>query len=316
MSLITNNELLQDLYDKIKPSKPNTPNKPNKPQNPILNPTREIMEITKQDKADMEAAIKRGYNPHLTKTTTIKNNLYQGDTYFIKFDEYNVTITNKTKKYTKKLNLSNLLRGMNQNDKINFLKKIQTLPAEVLEDLAVECDRIQSSSGQNMNINPNNPNFTAGGYYTPQKDSIVTAPRHLVHELGHALDYQGVGNMNGDNNNSAIMKNKKFLKAFNIGLKRYAEAGGKQYNYKDESTWPSGKDQRNKKSNYCTANPRELWAEIYTAMMTGTCQSLETITKYFPEAIKVGKEFLQEVRSESSPNRHNTPIRDVLSVLG
>lgn len=307
---IQNQDILRLLYNQFVNTV--TPNKPTNLQSQNLT---SINEMLKQDEADMQAAINSGYKPYLIKTSTIKNTLYQGDTYVIKFNEYSVTITNKTKNYSKKLNLSNLLRGMNQEDKIAFLKKIQTLPGEVLEDLAVECDIITSSTGHNMNIRPENTGFVAAGYYTGSEDSIVTKPQALVHELGHAVDYQGRGNMSGENNNSAIMKNKDFIKAFNIGLARYKKAGGKQYNYNDNSTWISANDNRAQKSNYCTANPRELWAELYTSMMTGSCKSMNTIITYFPEAIEVGKKFLQKVRTEHSPNRHNTPMREILNSI-
>lgn len=268
-----------------------------------------------EDKRVMEKAIEQGYNPHLVKSSKVQNELYKGDNYTVKFNEYEVTITNESKQYTRKINLSNVLAGMNEKDKIEFLKKIQTLPAEVLDDMSVEVDRLASTTGQNMNTISTNPDFVAGGCYRGNKDTITTKPKHIVHELAHAIDYQGVNNMDGKNNHSRILQNKKFLKAFQMGLDRYIKKGNKQYDYNDKTTWSNKLSNFKKESNYCTANPKELWAELYTALMTGTCQSYNTIVKFFPEAIIVGKELLAEFRSENPETRHNTQMRQALSAI-
>ena len=71
-----------------------------------------------EDKRVMEKAIEQGYNPHLVKSSKVQNELYKGDNYTVKFNEYEVTITNESKQYTRKINLSNVLAGMNEKDKI------------------------------------------------------------------------------------------------------------------------------------------------------------------------------------------------------
>lgn len=296
-----------------------TPKKVRQAENePVLNADG-IKKFFEKHAEIMKQAVANGYKPNLKiENSQVKNDLRTGDVYSIEYNEFRVTITNKTKNKTTILNLNALLSGMSTEDAVNFMKYIQTLPGEVLEDLAIEADRITSSTGQNMNTTTN-PDFTAGGIYRGGKDNITTSPRHLVHELGHAMDYHGEKNMSGKNNYSRIMKNKKFLEAFEIGLKRFKDAGNKQFDYNDKSTWSSGKKLKfgniqftmTQDSNYCTANPKELWAEIYSALTMGSCSSYNTIVKYFPEAIKVGKEILNEIRNEPEKNRHNSQIRKI-----
>ncbi len=297
-----------------------TPKKVQQAENkPVLN-ANGIKKFMEKRADIMKQAVANGYKSNLKiENSQVKNDLRTGDVYSIEYNEFRVTITNKTKNKTTILNLGVLLSGMSVRDAVNFMKYIQTLPGEVLEDLAIEADRITSSTGQSMNTTTN-PDFTAGGIYRGGKDNITTSPSHLVHELGHAMDYHGKDNLDGKNNYSRIMKNKKFLEAFEIGLKRFKQAGNKQFDYNDKSTWPKGVKIKvgNKKmtlpdmnSNYCTANPYELWAEIYSALTLGYCNSYHTLTKYFPEALEVGKEILEEIRNESAISRHNSEARKI-----
>ena len=167
-----------------------------------------------------------------------------------------------------------------------------------------------------MNVRGSNSEFKAGGYYAGAKDIIVANPNSLVHELGHAVDYQGVNNINGKNNYSKVLSDQRFLRAYNIGLKRFIAAGNKKYDYDDKSTWNHSRLANSVGiSNYCTANPKELWAEVYTALMTGSSNSSSTIKKYFPEALEVGKTILNETRNSGATARHNTTRREFLSSL-
>ena len=274
------------------------------------NYARMAAEREKEDKKFLEYAVQNGYDPNLTiENTSVSNKLYQGDSYSVKYNGYNVTIENKTKNRITRLNLSNLLAGMSQDDKLNFIKTIQKLPAEVLEDMAIELDNLQSTSGVNMHTVQSNPDFVAGGFYSSDSDSITTKPQHIVHELGHAIDYHG------ENNSSRITNNPSFKAAFKTGLSRFIRAGNKQYDYNDRTTWSNRIQGIAKLSNYCTANEKELWAEIYTALTTGSCQSYNTIVNYFPEAIEVGKKLLESIRAENHTVRHNSPTRQIINLL-
>lgn len=284
------------------------------------NLTMSIFNAYTQRKSDdnrvMELAVKDGYDPYLKiENDQVSNKLYEGDVYSVEYNQYHIKITNKTKNYTKTLNLSNLLNGMNDKDKVIFMKKIQTLPGEVLEDLAIEVDRLESSTGKDMHVKPSNPNFEAGGYFKSNNDSITTNESSLVHELGHAVDFYNNGNVSSNNNNSRVLSSPEFKEAFQIGLKRYIDAGNKQFDYNNSSTWTATPFMIFNLSNYCTANEKELWAELYTALTTGTCKSYNTIVTYFPEAIEVGKELLKDMRSENPLSRHYTPTRSLVNKL-
>ncbi len=261
-----------------------------------------------QEEKTLKNAQNAGYNSNLTvQSSQVKNKYYNGDDYAVTFDGFNVTLKNKTKNYTKTFNIYNFVSSMPEKDKIEFLKKIQTLPGEVLEDLSVEMDRLKSSTGQNMHIN-SNPNFTAGGYYSPDNDSITTSPKHIVHELGHAVDYDAKGK-------SSAANDPTFKALFEQEMKQFIQAGNQRYDYNDNSTWANGVETLMKKSNYCTANEREMFAEIYTLCTTGECKSGATITQYFPKTFARGKELLQQARTNNINNRHNSPTRNIINSL-
>ena len=48
-----------------------------------------------------------------------------------------------------------------------------------------------------------------------------------------------------------------------------------------------------------------MFAECYTLIMLGDCQSKDHIEKYFPETFKAAQELLQEIRKKSDNERQN-----------
>ena len=274
---------------------------------------KQVAKFMKERNDFLNYAVKNGYKRDLViENSQVKNGLRTGDVYSVEYHDFTVTIVNKTKNRTTTLDLNYLLAGMSNVDKLKFLKTIQSLPGEVLEDLAIEVDTLISSTGKDMHILKESPGFLAGGYYSGNNDEITTSEKHIVHELGHAMDFHG------SKNESRVMNNKKFINAFNIGLKRFLKDGNKQYDYNDNpDLFRSGLSVISHNSNYCTANPKELWAEIYTALTTGTCNSYNTILKYFPEALEIGKNLLEEIRNESRSTRHASKrIQNPLSRFG
>lgn len=265
-----------------------------------------VQDYEKKQEKLLNDAIKQGYDPNLTiENSQVKNKYYTGDVYSVQYDGLNVTITNKSTNKTHSLNFSNLLKNVSDEEKISFMKYIQTLPGEVLEDMSIELDNLQGVLGQNMNIRPENPKFRAGGYYSGQNDNIVTSPQHLVHELGHAIDYHG----EAKHNMSVITQDVQVLGSFERELKAYKEAGNVQYDYEDESTW------KKDGSNYATANIRELFAESYKLMMTGDCYSKNTIIKYFPKTFALIQDRIANYRQENDLSRHSTPSREFSNKL-
>ena len=258
----------------------------------------------KNTKRILSIAKLKGYKSNLNiKNKQIKNQYYTGGLYDITYSGLNVTIKNHDTGKTHHLDLYSLLDNMNDKEIVDFLLYIQKQPAEVLEDLAIEMDDILSPTGRNMHT-MDNQEFVAGGYYRPSNDSIVTSPAHLVHELGHAIDYSG------KENKASTTMSKQFMATFKKELANYKKLGNVQYDYDDSSTWKHGKEY-----NYCTANERELFAEAYTLAMTGDCRSKEVITKYFPETFKVAIKIIAQSRQKSDLDRRHTPQREIVATV-
>ncbi len=268
------------------------------------------MKFQKEAEKTLKKATSHGYNPNLTvQSSKVSNKYYKGDEYEIHYDGFNVTIKNKNKNYTKTFNIYNYVAGMNENDKIEFLKKIQTLPGEVLEDLSNEIDRLNSATGQNMHTVQSNPNFVAGGYYRSDTDEITTKPKHIVHELGHAVDFNA-------NKKSSAANDSAFKAAFAEELQNYINAGNIRYDYNNNSTRRANAlGSLMQQSNYCTANEREMFAEIYAMCMTGGCKSAGTIVKYFPKTLARGQQLITQIRSNSALSRHDSPNRRLSNAM-
>lgn len=263
-----------------------------------------IQKLQEDNKRLLQNAEAQGYNPNLTiENSQVNNQYYQGDPYSVKYNGLSVTVTNKRTNEKHSFNFSNLLANVSEEEKVEFMKYIQTLPGEVLEDIAIELDNLQGVAGKDMHTRKDNPNFVAGGYYTGNDDAITTSPIHLVHELGHAIDYHGQA---GDNM-SVITQDVEVVSTFEQELQAFKDAGNKQYDYNDDST-RIGK-------NYATANVREMFAESYTLMMTGQCKSGDTITKYFPKTFALIQERLASFRQENDLARHSTEGREALNRL-
>ena len=266
----------------------------------IINSTSEVLKNReKNTKRILLLAQMRGYKSNLKiKNQQIKNQYYTGGLYDIEYSGLKVNIKNHSTGKTHCLDLYNLLSNMNDKEVVDFLLFIQKQPPEVLEDLEVEMDDILSPTGRDMHT-MDNQEFVAGGYYKPSDDSIVTSPVHLVHELGHAVDYSG------KTNRASTTKSKRFMASFKKELDAYKKQGNVQYDYKNKRTWKRGNEY-----NYCTANERELFAESYTLAMTGNCRSKNVITKYFPETFQIALEIIQETRQKSDLGRRYTPQRE------
>lgn len=263
-----------------------------------------IQQYEEKNKKLLENATKQGYDPNLTiENSQVSNQYYTGDPYSVQYDGLSVTVENQRTHKKHSFNFSNLLANVSDEEKIAFMKYIQTLPGEVLEDISIELDNLQGVAGKNMRTRNDNPNFVAGGYYTSTTDDIVTKPEHLVHELGHAIDYHG----EAGNNMSVITQDVQVVQTFEEELKAFKEAGNVQYDYKDDST-RLGK-------NYATANIREMFAESYKLMMTGECKSGDTITKYFPKTFALIQDRLARIRQDNDLARHSTEGREIMHKL-
>lgn len=213
----------------------------------------------------------------------IKNEYYTGAKYNIEQNGDLFIIKNEETGKTTELNLSKtvIISHLNTEEKIRFIKLLQTLPGEVLEDLAAE----------NTAIDFENLTNAAGVYYSNHNEIELEEVDKdtFCHELGHAIDnMQGFqSKMNGD-----------FKKAFDVGLKRFLADGNKAYYMEwnsEKGIWENHSGSRN---NYATFNTKEMFAECYTLLMTGNCGSKDCILKYFPEALEATKAILEDTRTK------------------
>lgn len=267
----------------------------------LLNIMPSIQKLKEQEAELLNEAQAQGYNPNLTiENSQVNNKYYQGDPYYVQYDGLNVTVENKRTNEKHSFSFFNLLANVSDEEKVEFMKYIQTLPGEVLEDISIELDGLEGVLGKDMHTRGDNPNFVAGGYYTNKDDTIVTSPIHLVHELGHAIDYHG----EAGNNISLITRDSEIVSTFEEELEAFKAAGNKQYDYKDDST--------RMPQNYATANVREMFAESYTLMMTGKCKSGNTILKYFPKTFALIQDRLSKYRQEDELARHSTEFRETV----
>ena len=95
---------------------------------------------------------------------------------------------------------------------------------------------------------------------------------------------------------------------FEKELKKYIASGKVQYSYEKgfEPSCTNTKDGHlDYNTAYATANEKEMFAECYTLMMLGYCQSKDHILKYFPETFKVAGKLIAEIRQKSDTERYN-----------
>ncbi len=233
-------------------------------------------------------------------SSKIENPYHSGDEFAVKQDGDTITVKNKTTGREHQLDLNRLTARVDADKRVQLKQIIQGLPGEVLEDLCIEMDRMTSEDTYEE----------YAGWYTQGKTSPLFGislngtdlinmrninPNTLVHELGHAIDYNGF-----ISNTSTIGENENFQKTIKKEMDNYLAKGNKCYESDDINSQYSV----DKYYNYCTANEREMFAECYTLLMMGDCNSKNCILTYFPETLNAVKEHLQYVRNLPESKRH------------
>ena len=79
---------------------------------------------------------------------------------------------------------------------------------------------------------------------------------------------------------------------------KYEKAGFIQYSYAKNYS------RKDKTSNYCTTNEKEMFAECFTLLINGDCQSKEVILKYFKPCLDVVKEMYLKIIKLPPEKRH------------
>lgn len=231
------------------------------------------------------------------RNSVVSNAHRQGDPYSVVQNGTIMTITNKKTKQTRQINLDVLLNAYpNARERAALIKQLQQLPGEVLMDIAVETDSfVPLRDGEVVNVG-NGGRCQAAGYYSPSDDTIHLSPdkpvRTLVHETGHSVDF------NGRNNTSSVLRDKEFKKVFNAEMRAYLSAGNQRYIYD-----PSG-NSSSPGNLYATANEKEMFAECYTLLMTGNCNSKDVIERYFPRTLAYINQKIDRIRNTSDGFRH------------
>ena len=248
------------------------------------------------------------YDKTKTRSSQVKNGFYKGGNYTItsKFGKTTVVDNSTGKKHT--LDLDKMLSKLPDAEQAKTLKMMQNLPAEVLIDLSVEINK-KINDGKNIGMK------NAAAFYTPDDNEItlgVNRPIYdnaeiFVHELGHAIDYNGVI-LNTAGSTDGNMK-----KVFEKELKAYLAKGYKQSEGagRKSTVILNGK----KQSSYATTDEQEMFAECYTLMMLGDCKSKEVITKFFPETFNAAKKLLAEIRNKPNIVRNSPAARNPNAVF-
>lgn len=177
-------------------------------------------------------------------------------------------------------------------ENIHHLRNMQIkLPGEVLADIAVELDSNIKNVKGNLLENLICSIRKFDGIYHSLEDEIALktiSKEVLVHELGHAIDYNG-----RILNTSSIENNQDFETSYKKEMKNYLAQGGKRY--QDSETYIDEKG--NESSTYATQDSGEMFAECYTLLMLGENKSKEIITKFFPETLKIVEKHIEHIRS-------------------
>ncbi|MCQ2739584.1 MAG: hypothetical protein MJ237_05080 [bacterium] len=213
------------------------------------------------------------------------NKYHKGDVYNTTFTYNLITIENCNKNITKQINLNTLLGRFNANVRQTIFNVLKRMPGEVLMDLAIEIDCFLPDD-----------NLSRVGCYIPLFDQIFLTiengvdPETILHELGHAVSYT--------KDDYCPEEDSTYTRIVDSEMKNYLKDGNKKYG--------DGKDGRTSSdgSVYATASYNEMFAECYTLLMQGSCQSGDIIEKYFPRTLAYVNDKVNQIRNLKETVRH------------
>ena len=227
----------------------------------------------------------------------INNNFYRSDNiYDIQFGMLYepIIIRNKTTGIERTLDLRSVFQKMSTIDRAKMWGIIQTFPPEALEDFAIEASSVTAHSGNEIILQSHNAN----GMYLLNIDEIIFNASNVatcIHELGHAIDYNYK-----NNSNTSRTSNNNFMQIFEQEINNYRAKGNQCFTIGENGT-TQGNDGY---YNYCTFNEGEMFAECYTLLMLGDCNSKDTILNHFPNCLKATENLLKEIRKLPDNVRH------------
>ena len=237
------------------------------------------------------------YNPHFNKKSKINNKYYSGNSYNITQNGDNITIVNQNTGEKTIIDLEKLCKGLPIIQKIRVKKAIQNLPAEVMIDISKEVSfNISDKLGERRSsFDSRFDEMDLGSKFNQGHSAEYT----LVHETGHALDYMGYVL-----STSSVTDDTNFMKAYNKELQAFIDAGNEKYEEEWHPLTRTYSPKSGKTENYVTWNEREMFAECYTLLMTGSCTCTNCILTYFPQTLKAAKHHLDYIRTQSDAKRH------------
>lgn len=237
-----------------------------------------------------DSFMEKDFKPNFhVENAQINNNFYKSDNiYDIQFGMLYepIIIRNKTTGIERTLDLRSVFQKMSTIDRAKMWGIIQKFPPETLDDLAIETSNVTAHSGNEFVLQFNN----ADGLYLGDIDKIIfnaSSVKTCIHELGHAIDYNYK-----NNSNAPRTSNNDFMQIFEQEISNY-RAKGNQCFTKGENGTTQGNDGY---YNYCTFDEREMFAECYTLLMLGDCNSKDTILNHFPNCLKATENLLKEIR--------------------
>lgn len=237
----------------------------------------------------------RLYKPELyIEHSQVKNDYYTGDEYSVRYNGPIVNIYNETTGEETRLNLQKILQleNFSKGEKLSFLKKIQKLPAEVLENLAIEVAYIKAIDKEDT-YTVFGSDFMAGASYHQETMNIfLPEGEFLIHELGHALDHIFYGD-SFDFDTFASMDS-EFKAKYDELITQYEAKGNKRFDINNPHEFKVSKKTGD---NYITLDEREGFAICFQAMMG--CDDLQTkfLFKEMPELMDYAIEHYRNIRS-------------------
>jgi len=249
-----------------------------------------------------------GYNDtYMNLNSQVKNEYYTGVSCQVSRKGDYISVVHPDRPWeTYSIDLAKLVENLPVEEGIRVKKMIQELPGEVLIDLAIELRNSSLNDGQsdeNQYLDSSakkKRGFSAAAWYSPNNDSITVGvdgdydrSGTFVHELGHAVDFNG-----GILNTASSESSKVFQNAFKKEMEVYLSKGNKIYDGNENIRYGNG-------SSYATYNEQEMFAECYTLMMTGNCNSKQLILDYFPNTLKAVGTLLKEVRAMDEAKRRS-----------
>ena len=249
-----------------------------------------------------------GYNDtYMNLNSQVKNEYYTGVSCQVSRKGDYISVVHPDRPWeTYSIDLAKLVENLPVEEGIRVKKMIQELPGEVLIDLAIELKNSSLNDGQSdenqrlESISKKKRGYSAAAWYSSNSDSITVgvdgdydSSRTFVRELGHAVDFNG-----RILNTASSESSKVFQNTFKKEMEVYLSKGNKIYDGNENVYYKKG-------SSYATYNEYEMFAECYTLMMTGNCNSKQLILDYFPNTLKAVGTLLKEVRAMDEAKRRS-----------